>query len=92
MEMYLKMLLSIQLRMGKILIIVEYLIVNNSQSESEYKNIALSCLSIFLVTVQYMNKMKYGVLVPNDGCYIEEQNVTMRFNDYEVLVSNANSG
>lgn len=33
-----------------------------------------------------MNKINYGVLVPNDGCYIQSQSVTMRFTTYDVLV------
>ena len=36
---------------------------------------------------KYMNKMNYGELIPNDGCYIDGENVTMRFTNYQVLIS-----
>jgi len=33
----------------------------------------------------YNKELSYGVLVPNDGCYIETATVTMRFTTYDVL-------
>lgn len=37
--------------------------------------------------VQYLKNTFYGVLVPQDGCYVENSSVTMRFASYNVLVS-----
>lgn len=37
--------------------------------------------------VKFRGKTSYGVLVPNDGCYVEAPSVTMRFSKYDVLVS-----
>lgn len=35
----------------------------------------------------YNNKLYYGELIPNDGCYANDQSVTIHFSDYEVLVT-----
>ncbi len=37
--------------------------------------------------VHYHGKTSYGVLVPKEGCYVEEPSVSMRFAKYDVLVS-----
>ncbi|KTD70757.1 MULTISPECIES: hypothetical protein [Legionella] len=37
--------------------------------------------------VKFHGKLSYGVLVPHDGCYIEEPSVSMRFSKYDILVS-----
>lgn len=44
--------------------------------------------STYYCRTTYMNKLSYGVLVPQDGCYIETATVTMRFTNYETLVNN----
>lgn len=36
---------------------------------------------------KYGNKLNYGVLVPNDGCYVENESVTMRFTSYDALIT-----
>lgn len=35
----------------------------------------------------YSNQEYYGVLVPQDGCYVNDQSVTLRFVNYEVLLN-----
>ncbi|GEM_PF-5851890 len=35
----------------------------------------------------YRDQMYYGVLTPDDACYIHDQSATIRFDQYEVLVS-----
>lgn len=35
----------------------------------------------------YNNQTYYGVLIPNDGCYATDQGNSIKFNQYEVLVS-----
>lgn len=37
--------------------------------------------------VKFHGNISYGVLIPNDGCYVEEPSVTMRFSKYDILVS-----
>ncbi len=37
--------------------------------------------------VKFHGNTSYGVLIPNDGCYVEEPSVTMRFSKYDILVS-----
>ncbi|CEG57976.1 hypothetical protein [Legionella fallonii] len=37
--------------------------------------------------VRFHGKTSYGVLVPKDGCYVDEPSVSMRFSKYDVLVS-----
>lgn len=36
----------------------------------------------------YRDQMYYGVLILNDACYIKDQSATIRFDQYDVLVSN----
>ncbi|KTD14518.1 hypothetical protein Lgra_0549 [Legionella gratiana] len=43
--------------------------------------------STYYCRVTFHGKTSYGVLIPNDGCYIEEPSVTMRFSKYDILVS-----
>ncbi len=43
--------------------------------------------STYYCRTNYMNQLSYGVLVPNDGCYIETSSATTRFTTYDVLIS-----
>ena len=38
--------------------------------------------------VLYQNQYAYGVLTPNEGCYITDQSNVIRFNTYDVLTAN----
>jgi hypothetical protein len=42
--------------------------------------------STYYCRANYMNQLTYGVLVANDGCYIETSSATMRFTTYDVLI------
>lgn len=35
----------------------------------------------------YNNTVYYGTLYPDDGCYVQDGNVALRFDDYEVLLN-----
>jgi hypothetical protein len=35
---------------------------------------------------EFNGKMYYGLLIPKDGCYVQEQSVTMKFENYDVMV------
>jgi hypothetical protein len=35
---------------------------------------------------EFNGKMYYGLLIPKDGCYVQEQSATMKFDNYEVMV------
>lgn len=43
--------------------------------------------STYYCRVTYLNKLAYGVLVPQDGCYVEDSSATTRFTDYDVLIT-----
>lgn len=41
---------------------------------------------VFYCRAQYKDEWLYGVLIPQDACYVQDQFVTMRFTLYDVLV------
>jgi hypothetical protein len=44
--------------------------------------------STYYCRAQYQNQFTYGVLTPNEGCYINNQSNLVYFNTYDVLTAN----
>ena len=44
-------------------------------------------VSTYYCRAEYNGQTYYGQLIPNDGCYARDQATTIRFDTYEVLVS-----
>ena len=45
-------------------------------------------ITTYYCRADYKGQVYYGELIPNDGCYVQDQSVTLRFDQYEVLLTN----
>jgi hypothetical protein len=52
-----------------------------------YNNTNTNGISTYYCRADYNGQTYYGLLVPNEGCYVQDQTVSIRFNTYDVLVS-----